>query len=618
MKQNKTLESLLVFIIERLRNIKSLPLALLVTATCMFLCINCYVVISSLQKSIRDDFEEQLNILSNESRQIIESNYSILEGIVHNLLTAKQEDIINSFNLYTQKIGQYTPNTVLLADINHNIIALTTHIHSDIKNLSVANRDYIQNVLSTPEEIHIGHLVQGIATNIWSIPIVKGIFINNKHAGTVILSVPLTKFSEGLVKSDIILKKVQFGNNNQASFYYPEADSNAMANNSIGRKVSVTAILYSSLFGKADITISDIYEPLPNIYQAITLVMPAIHIQKLFFLQFIKNLGIFVLCILCMALMVFLIIRNLSLQLSNIEKKLLSSANKLQHLIPDYNVATFIEHTGHYDKMLANLSYYIDSNALVIDILTKQQNIILDKDKQLSILQRHFSACLGALREQSLSFLEEIEDICVNANKSAQNIIHKTLQTDNILFFAIFNKIYCCSKSYEEYLSSLQDTILRAQNIILGKKEIVSVENILRYKFASRYNKLIVTKYPSLVERMNSNAHTLPHIKKTFFIAAVESSIETILTLSKSCNITLHEDNISLKIEIAFDIDEYSPSNNIVQHSIEKARLYALLDDGFVSIYRSEHTLVITIVYSSEPYNVGDNITFKNENILLK
>ena len=576
------------------------------------------MVTINLQKSIKRDFNDQLNILSNESSQIIASNYSILEGIVHNILSNKQDDIVSSFKQYTQKIGKYTPNVVLLANANHDIIALTSQTHNTYQDLSVANRDYIKNVLALPEETHIGHLIQGVATKIWSIPIVKGIFVNNKHLGTVILSVPLTKFSQGLLQSHIMLKNVQFGNKKHVNFHYPEAD-HAVTDLKTHDVISSHDILLSAFLGKKDMTISKTYEPLPNISENITLVMPAVYIQKLFWSQVAINFGIFCICTVCIILLILLIIQTLSHKLSSIEEKLLNSVSKLRYLVPGYNnSAYFVEHTGRYSKMLSNVEHYVDSNMLVIDTLEKQHTIILEKDRQLAGLQMHFANCLSALREEVLYFMEEIEDMCSN-NADTSCILYK----DHRQLLTAFEKIYSYSKNHEEYILSLQDSIADSHKIILGTKSEISIEDILKSKFAHKYDSLTINKHvnsqcepPSNTSLVNNS--TMSVVKKIFFREAVETAIESILTMSSknNCGISLCEQNNSISIEIRFDLDKYSISNSQIQEALEKARLFALLDEGFIGLYHSEDALIITIVYAINISSISLEKGFYNSELI--
>ena len=98
MKKNK-------FTLFSLHNIKTWPLIL----TCIFfLCINCIIVVNSITKTIKRDFDEQLDVLSHESSQIIASNYSILEGITHNILSHKQL-MLYSYNILLMVCMLYWP-----------------------------------------------------------------------------------------------------------------------------------------------------------------------------------------------------------------------------------------------------------------------------------------------------------------------------------------------------------------------------------------------------------------------------------------------------------------------------------------------------------------------------
>ncbi len=189
---------------------------------------------------------------------------------------------------------------------------------------------------------------------------------------------------------------------------------------------------------------------------------------------------------------------------------------------------------------------------------------------------------MKALQEQSLCLTEKIDDV--------YHIAANNLYQDPKKLWAIFEEIYHHSKSYEEYALSLQDSLNKAQAIATCEKRIINISDMIQKTFANKYAYFSVQ-------------HSLPgktNLMKALIQEAVEASIDSLLEIG------LKEDyHINLKIqpnctiiEIILDTTEHKLDQDQVQQSLEKARLFALLDEGLIGIYRTENHLVFTLVYN--------------------
>ena len=530
----------------------------------LFCLSNLFIAASDLRSVIRNNFKNQITALLRESSQIISTNYSTIDGIAYYLSdrNGKRDDIINDFEQYTKTIAQYTTKTVLLADNKHNIIASTMLIDSHSSNISVANRDYIKKIMNEPEHIHIGHLVRGSLSKLWSLPIAKGIFQNNQHIGTVILSIPLDEFSEGLLISNIHLQDIEFTDDND-----PHHTDN------LYETISIFSILKTSLLGKNDIIVHTHYGPIIfSLKHHITLEMSASDVQTMFWSKFIGNTFFFCIMIALLFFVGELCTHNISNKLEKIEEKLIDAACKLQTLVPRYDYNNSINITNSCDNILSQIESFVDSNALVVDRLERQHSTIKHKEAHLSILQKHFISCLQTLEAKSSCFIEDIEDLC--DQQGGKN------------FLSLFEDIYSYSRSYEAHISSLRDSMTEAQQILKKGKVAFDITKLLRSAECFGSSAMVSNRW----------------IKETsfmFYPAAIEKTILHIVSISPEKNYALRLDQSDEKIsiEIEFDVSKDDIDDDLVQNSLEKARLFALLNEGFIGLFGTKNKLLFTIVY---------------------
>ena len=264
----------------------------------------------------------------------------------------------------------------------------------------------------------------------------------------------------------------------------------------------------------------------------------------------------------------------------------------MQHLIPGLAGFISLKRQEKCDSILVNIERFVSANDLIANTIEQQNDIILAHEKQIPELQKHFLSCMNALHEHSLCLIEKIDDIYhskthhIGSEKATKN-----LYDDPQKLWSIFEEIYHHSKSYEEYALSLADSFQKAQIISSDKKEAINLEDILRTTFANRYTDLTVTNFPNAKS-------TQPH--KVFFAKAVEEAIKSLLEIGHKDDyqINLHIGHESISIEIALHITNKPINNGDIQLSLQKARLFSLLDEGFVGILRTENSLIFTIVYT--------------------
>ena len=191
-------------------------------------------------------------------------------------------------------------------------------------------------------------------------------------------------------------------------------------------------------------------------------------------------------------------------------------------------------------------------------------NTMAHKNQHIALLNTYFKVCINTLREQSISFFEDIE--C----------------SSNMLRFI---------EAHAEYCLSLQESMLHGQKIALGDKSYVDIQNLLN-EFANKYNVLTIQDYKNCT-------YSTSVVKSMFFEDALKAMLNIILTIGTqdNCNIHLNEQSGFTHIEIKFDIDQSKATPIKVERAINKARLFALLDDGVIKVFYLQDTLIIAIIF---------------------
>ena len=162
-----------------------------------------------------------------------------------------------------------------------------------------------------------------------------------------------------------------------------------------------------------------------------------------------------------------------------------------------------------------------------------------------------------------------------------------------------FEEIYNYSKSYEEYASSLHESLSYAQQIVDSTKTTIDFPDLLKTTFANRYDSLTIDY---------SNADSSIQATRKFFLESVKSSIHSLFEMGKKDDykVNLRISDTCIRIDIILDTETRPINTEHIQRCLEKARLFALLDKGFVGISRLENQLVFTLVYNYTLCPIGD------------
>jgi hypothetical protein len=232
---------------------------------------------------------------------------------------------------------------------------------------------------------------------------------------------------------------------------------------------------------------------------------------------------------------------------------------------------------------LTNIENFANASSLVIDTLIKQNEMIESKNRQLSVLQKNFSLCIRSLHESSMCLSENIDDLILN-NKTQNNRYSDLIKT--------LESIYNYSKNHEDHISSLKDSLSLAQEISTQPKRYLDVAGMIQTRFGGLYRSLTINRSSVLNNRI-------------FHPGAMENALYHILSsLPKDNNtvIALDEGAVSgpVSIEIFYKSTDHSIDSDKLQLGLKQARLFALIDEGMIGLYKGEGVIIITIVYTED------------------
>lgn len=577
-------------------NIFSYIAALVVS---FFLIGNSITVAYNVSAQLKKDLTNQFYVLNYETGQVIEANSSLLSNLIASLelpLKNETESASQAFNAssldlelkrifteLTKNLHYYNDTLIILTDNKYQILSSAGKTASPHQNkINLQDRQYLQT-LSDSEDIQIGDIITGAISKTWRIPVAKGIRNgNNDLIGAIIISIPLSQFSKSVFSSHI----------NLSSISLKKEDSAISEKYSISSVITAPMVLKVAFSNPFSIFIT---EPLSNIEHNASFTLNSQSIRKHFWNEFFSHSLIATSLLVIILLGLYTIRKKVLDPLAKIRQQLLASAQVLQTLIPEYKACDTFNPahpalpiaSGHYADSLAKIENFASANHLIISTLIKQKNLIETKDKQLSLLHRNFISAMKSLQEHSKCISEHIDDIILH---------NKTLRK-------------------EEAAKMLTNTLVQIYNYTTKHtKRIESIEGLIDTAWKSAqtpkmeidFNSLIETVCIDKVYSLTANKeHSISKVsRKPFYPDAVDSTLQYALEAfedNSQIAISLTDNAYDISIDITHNIEEnatLTPLDNFkLQSAIEKARLFALLDEGVINLHTEQNKIVVSIKY---------------------
>lgn len=560
---------------------------------------NSIIIAYNVSSQIKKDLINQFYILNYEAGQVIEANSSLLDNLATNVALQLQNEqkpfatikpngsneleLKSIFTSITQNLHYYNDTLIILTDKNHQILTSAGNATKPSKEkITLQNRQYLQNITES-DDIQVGAPITGAISKTWRIPIAKSINNGNKEfVGGIIISIPLAQFSKSVFSSHVNLSSISLE---------PEDPSDTEQNNihSIISSQTVLKIAFSTPY-----TIF-IIEPLTNLQQNASFTLNTQSIRQFYWQEFLSH-SLISSGLLAVILIGLYILRKKVLDpLAKIRQQLLSSAQTLQTLIPEYRVNTTfnLDHptptlkSQHYADSLEKIESFASANHLVISTLIKQKNLIETKDQQLSLLYRNFISSMKSLQEHSKCMSEHIDDIILH---------NKTLKKEEAakLLINTLDQIYNHSITHTERIANIEGLIGAAWKSVQTPKMEIDFNNLIETVCIDKVYSLTANK-----------EHSISKISRNpFYPDAVATTLKYALEAFEENNqiaISLTDNTYGISIDITHNIEEnatLTPIDNLkLQSAIEKARLFALLDEGVINLYTEQNKIVISIKY---------------------
>ena len=600
-------------------------------------------IIDSLVTNIELELKNQSNIDAISSKG---------KGALNNGLSEHLEHI---FTKNTAKIKRYTNSVIFLTNARHKIIAASDGhpipYQSDIvssdddcnggcyidsedsndcycgidsdcdSNVDLGQRHYIQLTVAEPKDLHIGDLEEGVISKVWSVPLAKAILgQNDRYIGAIVSSIPLSKFSENVFSSYVDLSSIMVIP--AASAKDANSTSKQVGDAGEANQGYIDSIISKSFVIKAAFTepfIVHIVGTIDNLGSEIIFAVRSLSISQVFWAQYLNHSLIASLLIAFIMGGILWIKRKILNPLSSIMDKLIHPIQNLRSLIPEYRGYSTIpsdssglsageqrsshQYTDQYNASLKAIEGFVLESHVVTTALHKQKETIEDKNRQISILKRNFAACMRSVEESAECLSENINDAIDNVilyNRAISTIMSKTATAEALM--ATLEQIYGYSKDHKAYVASLKDTISKAIDITQLPRISIDIEAILHENLENKCK---------TITRHNKDDNLGSHSKTLFYPEALGSVLQSLLSAfddRSRLSVEIVGDGAEtriagdLVIEFVYDISapehEKNHIDNTKLHSaIEKARIFALLDEGIISLYNGADSIVVTVIY---------------------
>ncbi len=526
---------------------------------------NLWVTTKKVTYNAQKELHSQLFTLSYEANQISRVADKAINMVIERLRISSRDDMVSVFRSSTKDFSRLSVGLIFLVDDAADILFVTGAGSVVYNNKDKQKISAISTITkSDTNNVHLVGLERGKSFGAWTISIARAI-INKKgdYMGSVIVNMPMSAFSNSIFKSHLDINAIEFYQDTSDSTMSYNIEDTLSAN-------FILSIIFNDEF-RANIPVRNL---LPSINAILSI--KAQTVKDMFWAEYIDHsllgLGPVIILVIC----VIFIIAQFVQRIIDIRNKITQSSAKLHGLIPEYRVFDSLSGTD----ILTNIEDLTNLNSLVVETILKQNTLILEKNKQILILQRNCAASIGALQESSICLSENIDDFMVD-NESL-----KQLNPDE--FIRVLESIYLCSLDHAKHVASLKTAIILAQKISGHSRCYLDIGALIQTKFAGLYDSLTINR-PNILNNSlfhveafeNTVGHILLAIQNRGYIAIslTETALDGPITLEIFCRYKKPIDATTFQL------------------AVEHARLFALIDEGIVGFYKDENIMVITIVY---------------------